>query len=126
MNDSYTLAQPDTSLSQCVTRDRPTITRTQSYGHSGIWKAVGVSPPPALLFAAGSTRPVLADQTRLLRPCVRRCGQSWQGQFFLGKFYTDSAEKVWEGCGKMGKRLEGPKSHDTAPHRGTVATGRQV
>ena len=29
------------------------------------------------------------------------------------KFYTDSGEKVWEGCGKMGKGLEGAKSHDT-------------
>ena len=28
------------------------------------------------------------------------------------RFYTDSREKVWEGCGRMGKGLEGPKSHD--------------
>ena len=28
------------------------------------------------------------------------------------KFYTDSEEKVWEGCDKMSKGLEGPKSHD--------------
>ena len=31
------------------------------------------------------------------------------------KFYTDSEEKVWEGCGKMSKGLEGPKSHDIPP-----------
>ena len=28
------------------------------------------------------------------------------------KLYTDSGEKVWEGCCKMGKGLEGPNSHD--------------
>ena len=28
------------------------------------------------------------------------------------KFYTDSGKKVWEGCGKVGKGLEGAKSHD--------------
>ena len=30
----------------------------------------------------------------------------------LRKFYTDSEERVWEGCDKMSKGLEGPKSHD--------------
>ena len=29
--------------------------------------------------------------------------------------HTDSGEKVRGGCGKMGKRLEGPKSHDNQP-----------
>ena len=28
------------------------------------------------------------------------------------KLYTDSGEKVWEDCCKMGKGLEGPNSHD--------------
>ena len=28
------------------------------------------------------------------------------------QFYTDSEEKVWEGCGKMSEGLEGPKPHD--------------
>ena len=27
-------------------------------------------------------------------------------------FYTESGEKVWEGCGTTGKGLEGPKSDD--------------
>ena len=31
------------------------------------------------------------------------------------KSYTDSAEKVWTGCDKMGEGLEGPKSHETPP-----------
>ena len=31
------------------------------------------------------------------------------------KFYTDSGEKVWEGCSIMGKGLEGAKSHDSRP-----------
>ena len=29
------------------------------------------------------------------------------------KFSTNSGEKVWKVCGKMGKGLEGPKSHDS-------------
>ena len=33
------------------------------------------------------------------------------------KFYTDSGEKVWEGCGKMGKGLEVAKSYDSVQQR---------
>ena len=44
-----------------------------------------------------------APQVRLL----------WPGPSSCIAFYTDSEEKVWEGCDKMSKGLEGPKSHDT-------------
>ena len=33
--------------------------------------------------------------------------------------YRFWGEKDWEGCGEMGKGLEGPKSDDTAPPAGT-------
>ena len=41
------------------------------------------------------------------------------------KFYADSEEKVWEGCGKMGKGREGAKSHDNSGHYcGTLGSSR--
>ena len=41
------------------------------------------------------------------------------------KFDTDHGEEVWEGCGKMGKGLEGPKSqrHQCQPADGGVGVG---
>ena len=61
-------------------------------------------------------RHVLLMRRRRRQLSTGRCNACLQS---CVKSYTYSGEKVWEGCGKMGKGLEGPKSHDMIAGEGT-------
>ena len=78
----------------------------------GAVKSAAPPPVPAGKGVCGTTR-----------SCRQRRGGQVSQRFSCKvafKFYTNSGEKVWEGCGKMSKGLEGPKSHDTGQQNNTM------